>query len=126
MNSPGKPEMTWYEFTFRAVAFVLLLVTLFFGFFAFVCRIDGEDEFRIILAYDVLLGIPAALAAMFTFLGRRNARKNWRRSLLLGMLLLVFVWMTVAILFIVWHCRQIAARGGTDVLLEWLGRALGA
>lgn len=95
---------------------VFAVVLIAFGgllcFFALVHRIDGPDDFHGALAWDLFVGIPVSIGIWL-----KSAQRC--RALRRGMIAFG-VWAAIATVFIIWHCQQIAARGGTNILRQWL------
>jgi uncharacterized membrane-anchored protein YitT (DUF2179 family) len=108
-------DTTW-ELQRRRIASVVAIVFITVGgllcFFALVHRIDGPDDFRGTLIWDLLIGIPIAVGVWF-----KTARK---RGVFRSGMVAFGIWAVIASVFIAWHCQQIAARGGTDILRQWL------
>ncbi|EEF60029.1 hypothetical protein [Pedosphaera parvula] len=93
-------------------AIMLLVFGVLMCVFSLVYRIDGPDDFRSILVWDLFVGIPVAIG--FWLL------RAWNGGALRSGFHAFGVWAVTAAVFIGWHCQQIALRAGLNILLQWL------
>jgi hypothetical protein len=101
-------------------ATVLFFVGGLWCFLAVMHRIDGPDDFHDTLVADLFVGIPIAVGVIFKWVADRRLEAGWNWNLQRRVILALGIWAATALVLIGWHCQQIAARGGTDILRQWL------
>jgi hypothetical protein len=102
------------------VAVVFFIVGGLWCFLAVMHRIDGPDDFHGTLVADLFVGIPITTGVILKWVADRGLEAGRKRNLQRMVILALGIWAAAALVLIAWHCQQIAARGGTDILRQWL------